>query len=183
MPEARLGQVVRRLREAQGLSLRTLAARTGFSASFLSQVENEQASPSIASMERIGAALGVTLGEFFQRGGSSSFATVVRAGAHVTLESGWSKARIDSLAPEGQAKRLEPILVTIQPGGSSATRPYPAPTEEFALVLEGSVVLTSGGDHEQVLGEGDAVTIPAGVPRRCHNASEPPFRLVVVPAL
>jgi transcriptional regulator with XRE-family HTH domain len=59
--EARIGEVLRQLRERQGLSLRTLAGRAGFSASFLSQLENGQVSPSIASLDRIAAELGVTL--------------------------------------------------------------------------------------------------------------------------
>lgn len=48
------------------MSLRALGEVTGFSASFLSQVENGLASPSISSMEKIAAALGVTLWQFFQ---------------------------------------------------------------------------------------------------------------------
>jgi len=47
------------------MSLRSLASRTDFSPSFISQVENGVVSPSIASMEKIAGALGVTLGEFF----------------------------------------------------------------------------------------------------------------------
>jgi transcriptional regulator with XRE-family HTH domain len=63
-----VGELVRELREARRLSVRALAAQAGFSPSFISQVENEQASPSIASLERIATALGVTLVEFFQAG-------------------------------------------------------------------------------------------------------------------
>ena len=59
--EQRLGPELKRLREAGGISLRLLADRAGFSASFISQVENGQASPSIASLEKIAATLGVTL--------------------------------------------------------------------------------------------------------------------------
>ncbi len=60
-----VGEHVRRLRTDGGLSLRALAGQTGFSPSFISQLENGQVSPSISSMERIAEALGVTLGEFF----------------------------------------------------------------------------------------------------------------------
>jgi transcriptional regulator with XRE-family HTH domain len=45
--------------------LKVLAEQTGFSVSFLSQVENGQASHSISTMEHIATALGVTLGQFF----------------------------------------------------------------------------------------------------------------------
>jgi transcriptional regulator with XRE-family HTH domain len=53
----KVGKAIRRLREAHHLSVRTLAASCGFSASFLSQVELGRASPSIASLERFALAL------------------------------------------------------------------------------------------------------------------------------
>jgi len=178
MIPANLGESVRRLREASKLSLRVLAERTGFSASFLSQVENGQASPSIASMERIAEALGVTLGEFFQTAGARQSA-VVRGSARATLNSGWSKARIEALGADGQNSRLEPVVVTLDPGGTSGTRPFTSRVEEFALVLEGCVVLTLH-QEEQVLDCGDAVTIRAGTPRQWQNQSEAPARILVV---
>jgi XRE family transcriptional regulator, regulator of sulfur utilization len=181
MAQARLGQAVRRLREARGLSLRAVAEQAGFSASFLSQVENEQASPSIASMERIASALGVTLGEFFQNAARKRSSAVVRPSAHVTLHSEWSKARIESLASEGSDGRLQPMLVTLEPGGSSGKRAHPALSEEFALVLEGSVVLTTR-EGEQVLTTGDAVTVDAGGQRRWQNVSTTPVRILIVAA-
>jgi XRE family transcriptional regulator, regulator of sulfur utilization len=181
MTEARLGQAVRRLREARGLSLRAVAEQAGFSASFLSQVENEQASPSIASMERIAAALGVTLGEFFQSTARKRSVAVVRPAAHVSLQSEWSKARMESLASGAPAGRLQPMVVTLEPGGSSGKQPYPALREEFALVLQGAVVLTTpNGEHTLVTG--DAVTIDAGGERRWQNVSADPVRILIVAA-
>jgi XRE family transcriptional regulator, regulator of sulfur utilization len=178
MDERKIGGVMRRLREAQDLTLRILAERTGFSASFLSQVENDQASPSISSMERIAAALGVTLGEFFQTAERETPARIVRSADRQTLYSQWSRAKIESLAGELNGK-LQPVLVTLRPGGSSGKRPHPAPSEEFALVLSGSVVLITQ-DGEQLLCVGDAVTIRAGAPRRWHNPAEKPTQIVFV---
>lgn len=65
MIEQSLGTSLRYLREQNGISQRTLAERTDFSASFLSQIENGQCSPSISSMEKIVNALRATLGQFF----------------------------------------------------------------------------------------------------------------------
>jgi transcriptional regulator with XRE-family HTH domain len=180
MSEANLGPAVRRLRESQQLSLRTLAERTGFSASFLSQVENGQASPSISSMERIATALGVSLGEFFQNA-ERSLLPVVRADNRMVLHSGWSNARLEALGPGGTGGRLEPVLVTLQPGGSSGTRSYASGREEFALVLEGTVTLTLN-DSEQELASGDAVTIRAGALRRWRNAGSAPATILIVAA-
>jgi XRE family transcriptional regulator, regulator of sulfur utilization len=176
MAEVDLGGTVRRLREGQGLSLRTLASSTGFSASFLSQVENGQASPSIASMDRIASALGVTLAQFFH--GAESAPTIVRSDTRVQLNSEWSKARIEGLAGDSSVGRLDAVLITIEPGGMSGKHPYQPAREEFAMVLEGRALLTLGSsDH--VLNAGDAVTILAGVGRRWQNPYEIPARVLV----
>jgi transcriptional regulator with XRE-family HTH domain len=63
--QVQVGEQVRRLRTAQSLSVRTLAAWAGFSPSFISQVENGQVSSAIASLERIATVLVVTLAGFF----------------------------------------------------------------------------------------------------------------------
>jgi transcriptional regulator with XRE-family HTH domain len=180
MREASLGPAVRRLRESQQLSLRALAERTGFSASFLSQVENGQASPSIASMERIATALGVSLGEFFQNARVES-PPISRAGGRPMLHSEWSRAQIEALGARASGQRLEPVLVTLEPGGTSGTRAFASPGEEFALVLDGSVVLTLD-DSEQTLGPGDAVAILPGKLRRWRNPEKQPARILIVSA-
>ena len=54
-PEA-VGERIRALREATGLSLRALATASKLSASFLSQVERSQVDPSVSSLRRVAAA-------------------------------------------------------------------------------------------------------------------------------
>src|SRR5439155_2862935 len=91
--QIQVGELLRRIREKRGVSLRTLADKSGFSPSFISQVENGQASPSIASLEKIVGALDVTLVQFFQAGELRSSA-VVPVAQRPRIESGWSKAYI-----------------------------------------------------------------------------------------
>src|SRR5581483_3550940 len=121
--EENLGEMVRLLREKSHLSVRTLANKAGFSPSFISQVENGQASPSIASLERIASALGVTLGEFF-RTAELSLPSIVKASERRALQSQWSRARLEALAQAGIGSKLEPVMITIAPGGSSGKRPH-----------------------------------------------------------
>ena len=64
--EQRLGPELKRMRDAAGMSVRTLADLAGFSPSFISQIENGQVSPSIASLEKITATLNLTLADFFR---------------------------------------------------------------------------------------------------------------------
>jgi transcriptional regulator with XRE-family HTH domain len=177
-----VGDQVRRLREQRGLSLRALAGATEFSPSFLSQLENGQVSPSIASMERIANTLGVTLGEFFSSLGSSEGGLVVRSADRVVLQSQWSQATLEALSPMNRGRLIEPLLITLAPGGRSGKHPTAKPREEFAFVLEGEVELTLGPDTLR-LREGDAATILRGELRRWTNSGPGRARVLVVAAI
>jgi transcriptional regulator with XRE-family HTH domain len=172
-----LGKRIRFLRESKQLSLRSLALKVGFSASFLSQVENGQASPSISSMERIALGLGTTLGRFFQD--AEHKAPVVAAEHRLSLHSGWSRAKIESLASSYCASKFEPVMVTLQPNGTSGSRPQASPHEEFAFVLKGQVTLTLN-DQEYALKRGDAVTIASGTLRLWQSRVDEPVQILIV---
>jgi quercetin dioxygenase-like cupin family protein len=176
-----VGALVRRLREQRGLSLRSLASATDFSPSFISQLENGVVSPSIASMERIANILGVTLGEFFASLGKSESGVVVRAGERMELPSGWSQATLEALSPMNRGRLMEPLLMTVEPGGRSGKHPTAKSREEFAIVLEGEVELTLGPDtfHLKV---GDAVTLLRGELRRWRNEGSKRVRILTVSA-
>lgn len=176
--EQRLGEIVRDLRSRQGLSLRTLATRAGFSPSFVSQLERGQASPSIASLERLAQALGVTLGEFFR---PVATARVTRLGERAELTSAWSNAQIEALGPTGPGRVLESMMITLAPGGQSGGRPNSHGGDEFAFVFEGMVRLTLDAAVYD-LARGDAATFPAEIPHRWENVGPEPARIVVVSA-
>src|SRR5271154_6038168 len=116
MIEQTLGNSLRFLREQQGISLRALAERTDFSASFLSQIETGQCSPSISSMEKIANALGVSLGEFFLST-DQQMVNVVRASdrAHMALD--WSRAEIAALGALPNGSQFQASLISIRPSG------------------------------------------------------------------
>jgi transcriptional regulator with XRE-family HTH domain len=153
-----VGEHVRRLRQRVGFSLRALAARTDFSPSFISQLENGLVSPSIHSMEKIAGALGVTLAAFFAHVGPGAGGLVTRARQRGKLASSWSHAAIEALSPMNGQQRLEPLLISLRPGGRSGKHPVPHRNEEFALVMKGRPTLRLGPD-EHKLGPGDSVTL------------------------
>lgn len=178
--EQSVGEAVRQLRENLRISVRTLASQAGFSPSFISQVENGQASPSISSLERIASALGVTLGEFFNALEPRE-AAVTRVSDRRQLTSGWSKAKIESLGPSGPGVAMEPVLVTLGPGGSSGKHAAAQSHEEFVFVLAGEVNLTLAGE-EVLLRVGDSVTVPPGQALRLQNRGTSPVRMIIVSA-
>jgi len=172
-----IGQHVRRLRRRAGLSSRALGARTGFSASFISQLENGRVSPSIGSMQKIAAALGVSLGEFFTAAGAGAGGTIVRANGRARFASHWSNAALESA---GTAPRLEVVVIHLAAGGRSGKHPYGhAAAEDYAFVLKGPVKLTLGPDRH-VLRTGDAVCFLPGELRLWENAGRTTVRLLFV---
>jgi len=177
--ESRIGDVLKRLREQHGLSLRSLATRVGFSASFLSQVEHGQVSPSIGSLEKIAAALGVTLADLFQATEASGLA-VIRADSRPGFTSSWSRARVEALTPQSSDRRpLEAIVVTLSPGGSSGKRVGQHIADQFAYVVSGPVGLVLD-ESNVTLDTGDAVIIPRGTSHRWENAGATPTQVLLV---
>src|SRR5437667_3070922 len=175
--ELQVGELHRDVRENRGVSVRTLAAKSGFSPSFISQVENGQASPSIASLEKIAGALDVTLVAFFRAGEARSSA-VLHVEQRPRLESGWSNAKIEVLSLVHDT-RLEPLLITLRAGGMSGKRPHTSPHEQFAFVVSGQITLVLD-EAEQVLMTGDAVTIAPQQPFRWVNPSPEPAQLLAI---
>ncbi len=173
-----LGEMLRQHRERIGLSVRTLAANAGFSPSFISQVENGLASPSIGSLEKIAACLSVTLSELFRHAEEPASSGIVRSHQRARFESVWSQAEIESLASD-PSSRLEPTLITLQPGGTSGRQPHPTRREQFVFILAGRVHLSlSGAEH--LLAKGDAITIRPDAPLLWSNRSTKPVQLLVV---
>ncbi len=175
--DSQVGSLLRELREMRRMSVRTLAAKAGFSASFISQVEHGLASPSIASLEKLAAALGVTLAEFFQTGEWRGPA-VVRAEQRARIESAWPGAEIESLGVD-RNRKLEPVLITLRAGGASGKHPHGVPREQFAFVVSGEVTLVLDG-AELLLRQGDAVTILASRPFRWVNSWGKDVQLLIV---
>jgi quercetin dioxygenase-like cupin family protein len=174
-----LGAQVRRLRRKLGVSLRGFAETTGFSPSFISQLENGAVSPSLASLEKIADALGVALRYFFVPPHDDR-ALIIRSNERQHVTSAWSHARIEALGVAGQ--RLAAMMVVLEPDGHSGKHARPQPREQFAFVTEGDVTLTLGEEQHR-LREGDSAIIPAGADRLWVNESAKRCRILLVSSL
>jgi len=176
--ERDLGSIMRRLRQSQGMSVRKMAAKVDFSASFISQMERNEVSPSISSLERLAAGLGVTLGDFFR---DVSPTAVVRRGGRQSVTSGWSRARIEALDAAHSGRAMEAVMVTIASGGTSGKRAHPHERERFVIVFEGSVRLTLA-DSKYTMRRGDSLTLLPGIPTHWENRGKRSAALVIVSA-
>jgi transcriptional regulator with XRE-family HTH domain len=170
---------VRSLRIKLGLSLRALAEETGFSPSFMSQLENDAVSPSLGSLEKIADALGVSLRDFFVSP-EEERQLIIRRGERQHATSTWSNARLEAVSVAGQ--RLGALMIVLEAGGRSGQRPKAKAKEEFAIVIEGQVALTLN-DEVHTLREEDSVVIPAGGLRLWTNDSSRKARVLIVSCL
>jgi transcriptional regulator with XRE-family HTH domain len=175
-----IGEHIRRLRLKRHVSVRAFAAQTGFSPSFISQLENGQVSPSLGSLQKIAETLGVTLGEFFAATASEAEEDlIVRTSDRRRLDSTWTDAHLEALGSMTRSRRLEPVLAIFGPGGKSGKHVHSHSREEFAFVVKGRVTLTLG-DEENELAPGDAVTLPAHAQHRWENRGEETVEVVMI---
>lgn len=135
-----IGKKIRQLRLQAGLTQEELANRADLTKGFISQVENDATSPSIATLGDIVAALGTTLGRFFQ--GSRDAPEKVVFGKADWVVSGESEEgfELTFLIPQAHRNELEPVLVTLEPGGSTEAAGGHEGAE-FGYVLCGQVEL------------------------------------------
>jgi transcriptional regulator with XRE-family HTH domain len=178
MNSLNVGGRIRQLRLGLGMSIRTLAAKTSFSPSLISQVEHGHVMPSIGSLERIAMVLGVSLGKFFSEPDAHPV-TLVRAFARPKLTSTWSPVTIEALSPMGRSGKLESFMMIMAPGGRSGTFPVTDSAEKFAFIVEGEVTLTVG-DEVYMLGKGDAITFASADPHHWENAGAGTAQVMIV---
>ena len=137
-----IGANLRSLRIARNLTQEELADRAELSKGFISQVERNLASPSIATLTDLLECLGSSLSDFFAK--TSDEKIVFSPDDYFIKEDEEGlKGEITWLVPNAQKNKLEPILVKLGPGGSTQEMP-PHEGEEFGYVLSGFVQLTIG---------------------------------------
>jgi transcriptional regulator with XRE-family HTH domain len=176
-----LGGRVKQLRGEHGWSLEALANASGVSRSMLSQIEREQANPTLAVTLRIARAFGLTLGELIELPGAASAVTVIRADDHAYHYRSDKDCRIRTLSPLNLEKDVEFYEVRLQPGGALRSSPHFEGTREFLTVHRGRLRIESAGDAEE-LNPGDSASYRADVPHALINAgkSEAVVFLIVI---
>jgi transcriptional regulator with XRE-family HTH domain len=167
--ELQLGPRIRALRQARNVTLRELAARAGVTESFLSQVEREVTSPSIASVQRIAHALDLAIAELFTE--EAPRGRVVRRAERRRIVYPGLQA-VDEFLTAGMSGRLQVILSTIDPGGGTGDEPYAHDSdEEVVIVLAGRLELWIADEH-YLLEEGDSIAYSSRLPHRNVNSSD-----------
>ena len=136
-----IGDKIRRLRVAKQLTQEELANRCELSKGFISQLENDLTSPSIATLIDILDILGTNLTEFFSEDTNEKIA--------FSKENEELKYNLMWLVPNAQKNDMEPIMITLEPGGQYIEE-EPHEGEEFGYVLSGAIYLHLGDKKVKV---------------------------------
>jgi transcriptional regulator with XRE-family HTH domain len=170
-----LGARIRSVRQARRLTLRDVSERAGVTESFLSQVERDVTSPSIATLQRIARALDLSIAQLFAE--EPETGRVVRREARRRVAYPGLRS-IDEFLTSNMAGRLQVILSTIQPGGGTGAEPYTHDSDEEVVVVLSGVLDLWVGDEHYVLREGDAITFPSRLPHWNMNQGDVPVTVL-----
>ena len=163
----RIGSKLRAARKAHGYTLDQLATASGLTKGFLSRIERDETSPSVASLITLCEVMSIEVGSLF----TAPEIALVRRNEAPAINLGGTGVTEQLMTPRGQGK-LQLVHSAIEPGGTGGADLYTINCEvEVLYVLKGAVELILS-DRTQILTAGDALTFAGNEPHTWVNASQ-----------
>ncbi|MFG6449697.1 helix-turn-helix domain-containing protein [Roseateles sp. BYS180W] len=168
----RVGATLQSLRQSQGLSLDELSRRAGVSKSMLSQIERNQANPTVAVVWRLANALGVELAELLG-GERAPKAAIEHVPSHGTpaLSSPDGLCQLRILGPIDLAGQFEWYELEMQPGGALESDAHEPGSREHLSVLSGALEVHAAGLSRKVKA-GETARYGADGPHAIRNGGK-----------
>ncbi|AVQ21074.1 MerR family transcriptional regulator [Fusobacterium necrophorum subsp. funduliforme] len=166
-----IGEKIKKSRNEKSLSLRELAVKVDLSASFLSQIEQGKASPSIENLKKIATALDVRVSYLIEDDEVQKNVDFVKKENIKYIESRDSNTKMALLTVSHAEKTMEPILYEIGPGGESGRNSYSHSGEEFIYITQGELEVYIN-DTVYKLKEGDSLYFKSNQQHRFKNSSK-----------
>lgn len=168
-----IGCQVKRLRLERGLTLSQVSAGSGLNVGYLSQIENDKASPSLEALAALAEAVGVPVAWFFHN--EAAPPRVARA-AERRSWCGPGGGHVEEV--DGGLPRDVRILMTRStPGMRTGLHAHSG--DEHHVVLSGRVRL-SQGDRVVELGPGDYLVWDATIPHDAETIGDEPAEILIV---
>ena len=163
---ARLGARLRAARKAHGYTLDQLATAAGLTKGFLSKVERDETSLSVASLITLCEVISINPGSLF----SAPDVELVRRDSAPAINLGGTGVSEKLMTPRGQP-RVQVVHTTAEPGATGGPDLYTINCEiEVAYVIKGTVDLIFA-DRRERLSAGDALTLRGNEPHTWENPS------------
>jgi transcriptional regulator with XRE-family HTH domain len=170
-----VGAQVRRWRRERGLTLAAVAERSGLNLGYLSQIENDKASPSLGCLASIGDALNVPIAWFLMDDVPPP--QVVKAGDRTSRVN--DLGRIE-LVDGGLSRDISVIEAVAAPGHRTGTHAHAG--DEHHIILRGRFRMTQG-DHVVDVGPGDYVRWDGAIPHDAEAIGDEEAHMLIVTLL
>lgn len=174
-----VGQYVRSQRRSRGLTLEELANRSGVSKSMLSQIERDQTNPTLATVWRLCDSLGVSVESFLGQDERVEAIEVLTAHATPSIRSADGGCELRILGPLNLGGQMEWYDMRAQCDAELVSQPHDAGTVEHLTVLDGALVVESGGER-RTLEVGETARYRADRPHAIRNEGDRPARALLV---
>lgn len=161
-----VGGRLRELRESRGISMRTLATRSGLSANALSMIERGKTSPSVSTLYKLADALGVAITAFFAHESDKSQIVFIKADERTRMS--FSRGVFEGLGGEHFTGRVAPFMLTLESGSSSGPHDMVHTGHEFVICLRGQLEYRVERDVFQ-LSSGDSLLFASQMKHRWRN--------------
>jgi len=165
-----IGSKIKKLRKLRKLTLQDVARETGFSPALISQIENNNVSPPIATLSKLARFFDVKIGIFFEEEEAERKYEIVRKGERRVVSRVISKAgtghgyTYEALSFRKRNKKMEPFVLTVTERAKEEEL-YNHDGEEFLLILQGRAEVLLE-DERFILEAGDAVYFDASLKRQ-----------------
>ena len=160
-----IGPRLRQLRNERGVSLRSLSAETGLSATLLSQIERGVTEPSLRTLRLLADSFGQSIATLFADAAPPSV-QISRPGQRSRITAPLGQIQYERLTSgNGQ---LEVLKGGLDPGAYSSEAPRAHQATECAYVLCG-VLSVEVGDTSYRVATGEAITLDSAQPHRYLN--------------
>jgi transcriptional regulator with XRE-family HTH domain len=184
MSEYNIGRKIKELRKSKKLTLLDVATETGFSTALISQIENDNISPPIATLSRLARFFDVRIGHFFSDDEEECRYEVVRSNERTVIPRVVSQDGTrhgyfyESLSRKKNNRKMDPFFLTLNDIAAN-TGTYSHEGEEFLYVMNGTAELLLG-DERITLNEGDAVYLDSTLKHRLLSLGGKEVRVMVV---
>ncbi|GER24341.1 transcription regulator [Zafaria cholistanensis] len=162
-----IGAKIRAARQAQRMTIEQVAESTGLTKGFLSRVERDLTSPSVASLVTLCQVLSVSIGDLFAQPDTH----LVRLAEAPRISLG-GQGIVERLLTARSEQRLQVIRAVVEPHGTGEAELYSVDCEvEVLHVVSGSFVLVLANERLE-LEAGDSVTFPGREPHSWINPAD-----------
>lgn len=168
----KIGALIRARRQQLKMTLSDLGTASGVSVGYLSQVERDQATPSLGTLTQVARALDVGV-EYFIATPSAQDA-FSRAGQRPKFSIDGSSVVYERLGAEFPGSSLSSYILTVPPGYRSEMVSHEG--EEILYILEGEITQRVD-DDEFIMRAGDSLHFRGTRPHAWRNSSKQSARL------